>query len=82
MAATAEAYGLDLRARGILILAAASTRGDAYCSLAWGTKVAGLADTQLAAAVLRGEDEGLTPSEQALAGWARHVVRSQRHRSE
>lgn len=64
---TATAFGLDVRQRGILITACASTLGDSYCSLAWGTKLAG--------AVLRGTDEGLSGRERAMAGWARAVAR-------
>ena len=71
----AEAYGLGLRERGILIAACASTLGDAYCSLAWGGRLAGLAGEDVAAAVLAGTDEGLTDAERAMARWARAVAR-------
>ena len=63
------------RERGILITACASTFGDSYCSLAWGTKLAGLAGPQLAAGILRGEDDGLSAAERAMAAWARRVAR-------
>jgi uncharacterized peroxidase-related enzyme len=63
------------RERGILITACASSFGDSYCSLAWGTKLAGLASPELAAGILRGEDDGLTGPEQALAAWARLLAR-------
>lgn len=59
--------GLSLRQRGVLVVASASTLGDSYCSLAWGTKLAREADEDLAAAVLEGTDRGLTPQEQVLA---------------
>ncbi len=72
---TIDAGGLTLRQRGILIEAAASTLGDSYCSLAWGGKLADEAGAEVAAAVLRGDDAGLEPSEQALARWARQVAR-------
>ena len=62
------------RERGILITACASSFGDSYCSLAWGTKLAGLAGPQLAAEILRGEDNGLTAPERAMAAWARRVA--------
>ncbi|MDQ6934031.1 MAG: methyltransferase domain-containing protein [Actinomycetota bacterium] len=65
---------VSLRERGILVTATASTLGDSYCSLAWGKKLAGFADADLAAGVLTGEDAGLTESEQALATWARRVA--------
>ena len=62
------------RERGILITACASSFGDSYCSLAWGTKLAGLAGAQLAGGILRGEDNGLTAPERAMAAWARRVA--------
>jgi alkylhydroperoxidase family enzyme len=66
--------GLDLRERGILVAACASAAGDAYCSLAWGTRLAEASDADTAAAVLRGTDAGLTARERALAGWVRKVA--------
>jgi alkylhydroperoxidase family enzyme len=70
-----EAAGLTLRDRGILVAACASALGDSYCSMAWGTKLAGLADAELSGAVLRGVDDRLTERERALAGWARRLAR-------
>jgi len=67
--------GLSFRQRGILVTAAASTLGDSYCSLAWGGKLAGVSDAELAAGVLTGGDAGLTDQEQAMAAWARKVAR-------
>ncbi|WP_223164197.1 carboxymuconolactone decarboxylase family protein [Nocardioides mesophilus] len=55
--------------------ACASALGDAYCSLAWGGKLAGEAGDDVAAAVLGGTDAGLDPAEKALAAWARQVTR-------
>lgn len=71
-----EPSGLSLRQRGILVLATASTRGDSYCSLAWGGKLAGApgADAALAAAVLTGSEAGLTEQEAGMVSWARKVV--------
>jgi uncharacterized peroxidase-related enzyme len=63
------------RERGILITACASASGNSYCSLAWGTKLAGLAGPELAAGILRGEDDGLTGPERAMAAWARRIAR-------
>jgi SAM-dependent methyltransferase/alkylhydroperoxidase family enzyme len=65
---------LSLRHRGILVAATASTRGDSYCSLAWGSKLAGESSATIAGNVLRGVDDGLDDSEKALATWARRVV--------
>lgn len=65
---------LSLRQRGILVAAAASTLGDAYCSLAWGSRLADESNAPTAGDVLRGVDDGLEDSEKALAMWARQVV--------
>jgi uncharacterized peroxidase-related enzyme len=67
--------GLTFRQRGILVTAAASTLGDAYCSLAWGGKLGKASDPALAAGVLKGSDAGLTDQEKAMAAWARKVAR-------
>ena len=72
---TAEAAGLTFRERGILISALASSMRDPHCSLAWGTRLAGAAGDDVAAAVLRGGDAGLEPAERALAAWARQLAR-------
>jgi len=66
---------LTFRQRGILVTACASALGDAYCSLAWGKKLAADAGADLASSVLRGDDELLDDSERALARWARQVAR-------
>jgi uncharacterized peroxidase-related enzyme len=66
---------LSFRQRGILVTACASTLGDAYCSLAWGKKLAADAGPETTAGVLRGTDDDLDPSERALARWARQVTR-------
>jgi uncharacterized peroxidase-related enzyme len=71
--------GLSLRQRGILVAACASTLGDSYCSLAWGSKLAGVSDPDLAASVIRGSDDGLSDDERALAAWARKVARDPNH---
>lgn len=70
-----KAGRLDMRLRGILVTATASTLGDSYCSLAWGGKLAKASDADTAASVLTGDDSVLEPAEQALAAWARAVAR-------
>jgi uncharacterized peroxidase-related enzyme len=67
--------GLSFRQRGILVTAAASALGDSYCSLAWGGKLAGATEPDLAACVLRGTDDDLNEQERAMAAWARKVVK-------
>jgi alkylhydroperoxidase family enzyme len=71
--------GLSFRQRGIMVAACASTLGDSYCSLAWGSKLAGVSDPELAAAVIRGSDEGLSDDERELASWARKVAADPNH---
>ena len=66
---------LTFRQRAILVVAAASAFGDGYCSLAWGSKLSGVAGDHVAGQVLRGDDDWLDPAERALAGWARRVAR-------
>jgi uncharacterized peroxidase-related enzyme len=70
-----SAAGLSFRERAVLVAACASAFGDAYCSLAWGSKLARASDVDIAAGVLRGTDTGLTAAERALARWARAVAR-------
>jgi alkylhydroperoxidase family enzyme len=65
---------LSFRHRGILVAACASTLGDSYCSLAWGSKLASVSDPETAAEVIRGGDEGLNDQERALASWTRKVA--------
>jgi uncharacterized peroxidase-related enzyme len=67
--------GLHFRQRGILVTAAASALGDSYCSLAWGGKLSAASDAGLAAGVLSGDDAALSEQEQAMAAWARKVVK-------
>ena len=74
MGQATQAGSLTLRQRAVLVTAAASTLGDSYCSLAWGKKLAEEVGPDVAAAVIRGEDEGLDSSERALAQWARAVA--------
>lgn len=67
-------HDISARRRSIIVAACAASHGDSYCSLAWGEKLARRAGAEVAGAVLSGRDEGLTPDERALAGWARKVA--------
>jgi uncharacterized peroxidase-related enzyme len=75
MGTATSGHRLSMRQRGILVAACASTLGDSYCSLAWGTKLAKASDESTAAGVLRGDDDALNASERAMARWARTVAR-------
>ena len=67
--------GLTDRDVAVLVAATASARGDSYCSLAWGAKLAELSSPESAAGVLGGASpEGLSEREHALADWARRAV--------
>ena len=74
MSEATRAGSLTLMQRAVLVTAAASALGDSYCSLAWGKKLAAESGSDVAVAVIRGEDEGLDSAEQALARWARAVA--------
>ena len=78
MGQVTEAGSLTLRQRAVLVTAAASTLGDSYCSLAWGKKLAAELGSEVAAAVIRGADDGLD-AERTGAG---PVGSSRRHRPE
>ncbi len=75
MGQVTDAGSLTFRQRGLLVTACASTLGDAYCSISWGSKLSAHVDPAVVGGLLRGGDEGLDPSEQALVRWARQVVR-------
>jgi alkylhydroperoxidase family enzyme len=74
MGAAASGGDLTFRQRGVLISAFAPTLGDSYCSLAWGSRLAGEVGPEVAASVIGGDDSGLDSSERALAAWARRVA--------
>ncbi|KAA1425513.1 hypothetical protein FE697_004065 [Mumia zhuanghuii] len=61
--------------RAALVVATAAARGDSYCALAWGRRLATLTDADTAANLLRGEVGGVEPRLAALATWATQVVR-------
>ena len=74
MAETTRAGALSLRQRAVLVTAAASAVGDAYCSMAWGKKLAETASPEVAAAVIGGSAEGLSGDDKTLAQWARLIA--------
>ena len=76
LAQASAAAGLSYRQRGILVAASAGALEDPHCSLAWGTRLAAEVGQDVAAAVLRGEDDGVTPEDRALARWARRLARA------
>jgi alkylhydroperoxidase family enzyme len=59
----------------VLVNATASSLGDSYCCIAWGSRLAKTHGAETAAGVISGDDAGLTEREAALARWARTVVR-------
>jgi SAM-dependent methyltransferase/alkylhydroperoxidase family enzyme len=71
---TVSRAGLSRRDRGVLVSACASTIDDAYCSLAWGQRLAATAGSEVAAAVLSGRHHELDDRSRTLAAWARAVA--------
>ena len=72
-----EHAALSIRERSILVCATAANLGDSYCALAWGPRLATEATPDAAAAVLQRKDASeLSARENALANWARQVVRA------
>jgi uncharacterized peroxidase-related enzyme len=67
--------GVDADERSLLVLVTASTMGDAYCSFAYGAKLARAVGEEVTARVVRGDDAQLTSRQRVLAAWAREVVR-------
>ena len=65
---------LSAREVAVMVTATAAARGDAYCALAWGSRLAELSDDATAASVLQGGDAHLSDRETALANWSRRVV--------
>ena len=70
-----EKAGVDVRQRALLVTSTAATMGDAYCSLAFGSKLAASAGAKVAAAAVSGDDDALPERDRALARWARQVTR-------
>jgi uncharacterized peroxidase-related enzyme len=70
-----ELSGLEPDERSLVVLATASSMGDAYCSLAYGTRFAHAVGEEITARVVRGDDTSLTSRGRVLAAWARAVVR-------
>jgi SAM-dependent methyltransferase len=75
MGKTVFTAGLTFKQRGVLVSACASTMGDSYCALAWGSKLASVASAEIAVGVLQGDDSELDDTDRALARWARMVTR-------
>lgn len=66
---------LTPREQAVIVCSAAASLGDAYCSLAWGARLASASDGATAAAVLAGAgSDALTDRERALGTWVRKVV--------
>ena len=66
--------GLDVVERNLVVTAAASARGDAYCSFAFGSKLAGSVGPDITAAIVRGDDGRLTERGRLLTSWSRQVA--------
>jgi uncharacterized peroxidase-related enzyme len=72
-----EHTALSIRERSLLVCATAANLSDSYCALAWGPRLATESTPDAAAAVLQRKDSfELSARENALANWARQVVRA------
>ncbi|BEP14489.1 hypothetical protein acdb102_28000 [Acidothermaceae bacterium B102] len=69
-----EGSGFSAQDVALLVAATVGARGNSYCSLAWGAKLAALSDDETAARVLSGSSEGLDARGAQLVGWARRVA--------
>ena len=70
-----DSSSLTDRDWAVMVTATASQLGDSYCSLAWGSKLAGLTDPETAARLIANEPApALSEREQTLAAWARRLV--------
>lgn len=67
--------GLDAVERNLVVTAAASALGDAYCSYAFGSKLARSVGGEITANIVRGDDGRLTERGRLLTSWARQVAR-------
>jgi uncharacterized peroxidase-related enzyme len=74
--ALTDESALTERDRAILVLATVSELGDSYCAFAWAPRLATLSDDETVAAVINGDPAAdISEREQALAAWARQIVR-------
>lgn len=81
LAQAAEHAGLTYRDKGVLVTAMATTMGDSYCSLAWGTRLAAASDPATAAELIESRAEGQGGAaddgderDAALAAWAHRLA--------
>lgn len=66
---------LTPREVAVIVCATAAARGDSYCALAWGSRLAADADPTTAAAVLTAAgSDSLSDRERALVSWVRKLV--------
>ena len=71
-----DSSSLTDRDWALLVTGSVSERGDSYCALAWGPRLAELSDVDIAAQVLAGVPApALSAREAAMVDWARKVVR-------
>lgn len=66
--------GLEGAERNLVVTATAAAFGDAYCSFAFGSKLARSVGPEITADIVRGDDHRLTQRGRLLASWARRVA--------
>jgi uncharacterized peroxidase-related enzyme len=68
---------LTSRETAVIVCATVASLGDAYCALAWGSRLAAEVGPATAAAVLTSaSSDSLSARERALASWARMLVKN------
>jgi uncharacterized peroxidase-related enzyme len=65
---------LTYRQRAVLVTATATSLGDPYCSLAWGSRLVDAAGVEVATKVVRQQQHLLDDADRVLADWAQKVV--------
>jgi len=73
-AAAADAAGLSLRDKAMLVIGQATTIGDSYCSFAWARWLTEGDSAESALAAVRRDDTPFNRRERALADWARAMA--------
>lgn len=74
MELAAAGAGLTFRQRAVLVTATATGRGDPYCSIAWGSRLAAAAGPEVAFNVILQRHEALADDDRVLAEWAGKVA--------
>lgn len=70
----ADAAGLSMRDKAMLVLGQSRTIGDSLCSYAWARVVSEVADPETALAAITDDERPFTERERALSRWAHGIA--------